>query len=115
MITSKELRDLYLSIDDASESKTMQVIFNHLRYQYCLLDEDGYTIYLYYNKGIAALYYENRKTGNEFLDFIGINDARLELILFFTRIRQLFGKDLSPFEDRMAGEANKVFKDYDIY
>lgn len=114
MITSRDLRDLYLSIDDESESRTMLFIFNHLRYQYCLLDEDGYTIYLYYNKGIAALYYENRKTGNEFLDFIGINDARLELILFFARIRQLFGQDLSPFEDRMAGEANKIFKDFNI-
>jgi len=71
------------------------------------LDEDGFSIYLFYGPNHMMIKYENRKTGAELIDFLGVVDWKLELMVFFGRIMQLFGHDLSEFESKMMGEIEK--------
>lgn len=114
MATTKELRDLYLSINEQDKHHSLLFLSKHLRSEYCLLDEDGFSISIFYGKGNAVAYYENRKTGNSFLDFIGVTDARLELLVFFAKVMQLYAHDLSPFEPRMVSEADILFQEFEI-
>jgi len=114
MLTTKELKDIYLSISAENEGRALYYIAKHLNIQFCLLEQDGYSISIYFGKGNAAAYYENRKTGKTFMDFIGVTDSRLELLVFFARIMQLFGHDLSPFEAKMMKESEILFQEFGI-
>jgi hypothetical protein len=114
MATTKELRDLYLSINEQNEHHALLFLSKHLIHQYCLLDEDGFTISIFYGKGNAVAYYENRKTDNSFLDFIGVADARLEFMVFIGRIMQLYAHDLGKYESKMIEEVEELTKDLEF-
>ncbi|UJP63975.1 hypothetical protein [Mongoliitalea daihaiensis] len=114
MLTTKELRDLYLSIEEKDSDGAMFFIAQHFDDSYCLLDEDGFSITIFYGKLNAAIYYENRHSEESFLDFLGVVDARLELIVFLGRILQLYGHDLSDFEEQMKAEAEILFRRLNI-
>jgi hypothetical protein len=58
--TTKELKEIYLSINQENEYKSVLFISRFLKREYYLLDEDGFSISIYYGDGNAAAFYENR-------------------------------------------------------
>jgi hypothetical protein len=109
-MTTEELRNLYLNTPDENLEHAMKLISRYVPREYILLDEDGFSFYVYYGPDHIMIHYQNRKTGNELIDFLGVLDWELELMVFLGRLMQLFGHELWNYESQMIAELEDLLK-----